>query len=92
MLDAATTTETNSGLMRAGNLFCYMSPIKPGFLAQEESLTGRELVTQVLYEDWISSFAEHPLCQLGHRPPVGDPVKAMEFLEFASPTANLKTS
>ena len=84
MLDAATTTETNSGLMRAGNLFCYMSPIKPGFLAQEESLTGRELVTQVLYEDWdiIGSLNIHYV-NWGIAHQSEDPVKAMEFLEFA---------
>ena len=84
MLDAATTTETNSGLMRAGNLFCYMSPIKPGFLAQEESLTGRELVTQVLYEDWdIIGTLNINYVNWGIAHQSEDPVKAMEFLEFA---------
>ena len=74
MLDAATTTETASSLMKAGNAFCYFSPIKPGFLAQEESLTARELVTPgPLRRLGYYRHPEHQLCQLGHRPPVGRP-------------------
>ena len=84
MLDAATTTETSSNLMKAGNAFCYFSPIKPGFLAQEESLTARELVTQVLYPEWdVIGSDRINFVNWGIAHQSEDPVKAMEFLEFA---------
>lgn len=87
-LDAATTTETSQNLVKAGTLFSYISPIKPGFLIQENVACGTEMVTQYLdaedgtksniigsgnvhYFDWgIAHQAE-------------DPVKAMQFLNFA---------
>ena len=84
MLDAATTTETTQGLMKAGSAFCYFSPIKPGFLAQEEATTARELVTQVLYPEWdiINSSAIN-FVNWGIAHQCEDPVKAMQFLNFA---------
>ena len=84
MLDAATTTETTASLMKAGSAFCYFSPIKPGFLAQEESTTARELVTQVLYPEWdiIGSYNIN-FVNWGIAHQCEDPVKAMQFLNFA---------
>lgn len=84
MLDAATSTETAANLMKAGSAFCFFEPIKPGYLAQEESLTGRELVTQILYEDWDIIGSLHiNYVNWGIAHQSEDPVKAMEFLEFA---------
>ena len=84
MLDAATTTETTANLMKAGSAFCYFSPIKPGFLAQEEATTARELVTQVLYPEWdiIGSYNIN-FVNWGIAHQCEDPVKAMQFLNFA---------
>lgn len=84
MLDAATTTETTQSLMKAGSAFCYFSPIKPGFLAQEEATTARELVTQVLYPEWdiIGSYNIN-FVNWGIAHQCEDPVKAMQFLNFA---------
>ena len=84
MLDAATTTETTASLMKAGSAFCYFSPIKPGFLAQEEATTARELVTQVLYPEWdiIGSYNIN-FVNWGIAHQCEDPVKAMQFLNFA---------
>ena len=84
MLDAATTPETTASLMKAGSAFCYFSPIKPGFLAQEEATTARELVTQVLYPEWdiIGSYNIN-FVNWGIAHQCEDPVKAMQFLNFA---------
>lgn len=84
MLDAATTTETSANLMKAGSSFCYFSPIKPGFLAQEESIVGRELVTQFLYPEWdIIGSLNINYVNWGIAHQSEDPVKAMQFLNFA---------
>lgn len=84
MLDAATTTETSANLMKAGSSFCYFSPIKPGFLAQEESLTARELVTQFLYPEWdVIGSLNINYVNWGIAHQSEDPVKAMQFLTFA---------
>ena len=84
MLDAATTTETSANLMKAGSSFCYFSPIKPGFLAQEQTTTARELVTQVLYPDWdIIGTLNINYVNWGIAHQSEDPVKAMQFLNFA---------
>ena len=70
--------------MKAGSAFCYFSPIKPGFLAQEEATTARELVTQVLYPEWdiIGSYNIN-FVNWGIAHQCEDPVKAMQFLNFA---------
>lgn len=84
MLDAATTTETQQSLMKAGSAFCYFSSIKPGFLAQEEATTARELVTQVLYPEWdIIGSCNINFVNWGIAHQCEDPVKAMQFLNFA---------
>ena len=81
MLDAATTTETSANLMKAGNAFAFFEPIKPGYLAQEESLTGRELVTQNLYDGVIATLnVNYMNWGIAHQSE--DPVKAMQFLNF----------
>ncbi len=84
MMDAATTTETSANLMKAGSAFCYFSPIKPGFLAQEEAVTARELTTQFLYPQWdiIGSYNIN-FVNWGIAHQCEDPVKAMQFLNFA---------
>lgn len=84
MLDAATTTESSANLMKAGSAFCYFSPIKPGFLAQEEAVTGRELVTQFLYPEWdVIGTGNIHFVNWGIAHQSEDPVKAMQFLNFA---------
>jgi len=83
MLDAATTTESSSNLVKAGNTFAYLSPIKPGFLIQEEKVTGYELVTayienaNYLYSSSVNFFNWAIAANSK------DPAKAMQFLNFA---------
>ncbi len=38
--DAATDTQGTAAMMKAGNTFSYLNPIKPGFLAEAESANG----------------------------------------------------
>lgn len=87
MKDAATTTESNANLMKAGNTFSYVSPLKPGFLIQEQKLTGRELVTVPLNKSFIISsgvdFFNWGIAQNSK-----NPVKAMQFLNFAYTNAD----
>lgn len=83
MLDAATTTESNSNLMKAGNTFAYLSPIKPGFLVQEQKVTGYELVTAYIENannlySYSVNFFNWAIAANSK-----DPVKAMQFLNFA---------
>lgn len=87
-LDAATTTETNQNLVKAGSLFSYISSIKPGFLIQENASCGMEMVTQYLGDQngnpaanlWTNSvnFFDWGIAQQAQ-----DKVKAMEFLNYA---------
>lgn len=87
-LDAATTTETTQNLVKAGTLFSYISPIKPGFLIQENVACGTEMVTQYLeVEDGtksniIASGNVHYF-DWGIAHQSEDPAKAMQFLNFA---------
>lgn len=87
-LDAATTTETPANLVKAGTLFSFIDPIKPGYLIQQNAACGMEMTYAYLdaedgtksniigsgnvhYFDWgIAHQSE-------------DPVKAMQFLNFA---------
>ncbi len=81
MLDSATTTETTANLQKAGNIFAFFSPIKPGYLAQQESLEGIELVTQNLYTGVIATGnVNYMNWGIAHQ--CEDPVKAMQFLNF----------
>jgi len=87
-LDAATTTETSSNLVKAGSLFSYISTIKPGFLVQENAVCGREMVTAYLGDD-----DGNPLNDLmsnainffnwGIAQQSEDKVKAAQFLNYA---------
>lgn len=83
MLDAATTTESNANLLKAGNTFAYLSPIKPGFLVQEQKVTGYELVTAYienannLYSNSVNFFNWAIAANSKN------PEKAMQFLNFA---------
>ncbi len=83
MQDAATTTETSAALIKAGNAFSYISPIKPGFLQQANQQCGMEMCcalfdgaeyvysTGVNFYDWgIAANSKNP-------------EKAMQFLNFA---------
>lgn len=83
MLDAATTTESNANLVKAGNSFSYLSPIKPGFLVQEEKTIGYELVTAYIeHENNLFSNSVN-FFNWGIAAGSKDPAKAMEFLNFA---------
>ncbi|NLO84134.1 MAG: ABC transporter substrate-binding protein [Clostridiales bacterium] len=83
MLDAATTTESNQNLLKAGNTFAYLSPIKPDFLIQEEKTTGYELVTA--YVENVSNLYSYSVnfFNWGIASNSKDPAKAMQFLNFA---------
>lgn len=87
-LDAATTTETNQNLVKAGSLFSYISSIKPGFLIQENASCGTEMVTQYLGDQngnpaanlWTNSvnFFDWGIAQQAE-----DKIRSMEFLDYA---------
>lgn len=87
-LDAATTTETSQNLVKAGSLFSYLSPIKPGFLVQENVSCNTEMVTAYIgFDDGKTSnmiastnvnFFNWGIAQQSE-----DKVKAMQFLNFA---------
>lgn len=87
-LDAATTTETNQNLVKAGSLFSYISSIKPGFLIQENVSCGTEMVTQYLGDLdgnpcanlWTNSvnFFDWGIAQQSE-----NKEKAMQFLNYA---------
>jgi putative aldouronate transport system substrate-binding protein len=95
-LDAATSTETVWSMVRAGTLFSYLSPIKPGFLIQENASCGREMVyayigtedrsndSNNLYTNSVNFF------NWGIAAGSKDPVKAMQFLNwcYKSPEFN----
>jgi len=88
MLDSATTTESSANMVKAGTLFSYLSPIKPGFIAQANSQCATEMVTA-----YISNDAGEPVNNLftnsvnffnwGIATNSKDKVKAMQFLNFA---------
>lgn len=83
MPDAAITNEANVNLIKAGNAFSYFSAIKPGFLNQENKLTGYEMVvalfdnTDFLYSQG-TNFLNWSIAANSK-----NPVKAMEFLNYA---------
>lgn len=83
MPDAATTTEANSNLVKAGNTFCYLAPIKPGYLIQEEKVTGYELEIALIENShnlYTYSVNFFNWCIASNSK---NPEKAMEFLNFA---------
>lgn len=87
-LDAATSNDTSQGLVQAGSLFSYFSPIKPGFLIQENVSCGREMVTAYIDKD--DGRASNIICSnnvntfdWGIAQQSQDKVKAMQFLNFA---------
>lgn len=87
-LDAATSTEAASALVRAGTLFSYLSTIKPGFLVQENAACGMEMVTAYIDGDdgEISNYMTTNNVNFfnwGIANNSEDKVKAMEFLNFA---------
>lgn len=49
--DAATDTQGSATMMKAGNTFSYLTSIKPGFLAEQESANGTDL--------YVMYFNEH---------------------------------
>lgn len=51
--DAATAQEVPTNMIRAGNTFCYMSGIKPGFLSESEANNG-----QKMYAIYVNNFTE----------------------------------
>lgn len=86
-LDAATTTETSQNLVKAGSLFSYFSPIKPGFLAQENVVCNQEMVTAYIDKD--DGSVSNIICSnnvnffnWGIAQQSEDKVKAMQFLNY----------
>jgi putative aldouronate transport system substrate-binding protein len=95
-LDAATTSEMASSLVRAGTLFSYLSPIKPGFLIQENATTGREMVYAYIGTEDRSNNSNNlytysvNFFNWGIAASSKDPIKAMQFLNwcYKSPEFN----
>lgn len=91
-MDAATTTETSQNLVKADSLFCYFSPIKPGFLAQENVSCGEEMITAYINKD--DGSISNIICtdnvnffNWGIAQQSEDKVKAMQFLNYAYSTS-----
>ena len=88
LLDAATTTETASSLMQAGQLFSYMSAIKPGFHVQEYNRHGHQVATAFfgmrdgtpVNNLWSSSVH---FINWGIATNTTDAARAMQFLNWA---------
>jgi putative aldouronate transport system substrate-binding protein len=95
-LDAATSTETAQSLVRAGTLFSYLSPVKPGFLIQENAACGWEMVIAYIGTEDRSNDANNlatfnvNFFNWGIAASSKDPVKAMQFLNwcYKSPEFN----
>jgi putative aldouronate transport system substrate-binding protein len=95
-LDAATSTETASSLVRAGTLFSYLSSIKPGFLIQENVSCGREMVYAYIGTEDRSNDSNNlytysvNFFDWGIAANSKDPAKAMQFLNwcYKSPDFN----
>ncbi|MDR0760646.1 MAG: ABC transporter substrate-binding protein [Treponema sp.] len=95
-LDAATTTETAQSMVRAGTLFSYLNPIKPGFLIQANAECGREMVTAYIGTEYRSNDSNNlytssvNFFNWGIAASSKDPVKAMQFLNwcYKSPEFN----
>jgi len=90
-LDAATTTETSSNLVKAGSLFSFLAPIKPGYLAQTNVDCNREMVTAYINKD--DGSVSNIICtdnvnffNWGIARQSEDKVKAMQFLNYAYST------
>jgi putative aldouronate transport system substrate-binding protein len=87
MPDAATSTESASNLVKAGNAFSYVSQTKPGFLVQEERVTGYELEIAQIEEGLLMSSGVN-FFNWGIANNSENPEKAMEFLNFAYTNAD----
>jgi putative aldouronate transport system substrate-binding protein len=92
-LDAATTTDTSSNLVKAGSLFSYFAPIKPGYLTQASASDGREMVYAYIGKDdgTVSNMigsANVNFFDWGIAQQSEDKVKAMQFLDFAYSSAD----
>lgn len=55
MKDTMTNTETAANLVKAGKLFAYFSPLKPGFAVQEKLSTTYDMVTATLSEPYLTT-------------------------------------
>lgn len=87
-LDAATSTESSTNLVKAGTLFSFLANIKPGYLVQTNSLCGMEMVYAYLgNDDGTESNYLHThnvnFYNWGIANNSQDKVKAMQFLNFA---------
>jgi putative aldouronate transport system substrate-binding protein len=95
-LDAATNMERAQSLVRAGTLFSYFSPIKPGFLIQENAACGREMITAYIGTEDRSNDSNNlytysvNFFNWGIAASSKDPVKAVQFLNwcYKSPVFN----
>jgi len=87
-LDSATSTESVANLMKAGNLFSFISAIKPGYEIQAKAQTTYDVATAYIGRDdgtevnnlWTNAIN---FFNWGIARNTSDPVKAMQFLNFA---------
>lgn len=49
--DAVTDTQGSAALMKSGSIFSYLSPLKPGFLAEANTTNGRECYAMYFGQD-----------------------------------------
>jgi putative aldouronate transport system substrate-binding protein len=57
MKDAATSQEAQANIVKAGKAFGYFANMKPGFERQEQNITGHEMVSVVLTDNYLLSTA-----------------------------------
>jgi putative aldouronate transport system substrate-binding protein len=55
MKDAATSQEAQANIVKAGKAFGYFANMKPGFERQEQNITGHEMVSVVLTDNYLLS-------------------------------------
>lgn len=88
LMDAATTTQHQRDLFANGQIFSYISPIKPGFEVHVYNETGIEVTTAFIGTDegevinnlWTNSVN---FINWGIAQNTSDVSKAMQFLNFA---------
>ena len=83
MPDAATSTESSANLVKAGNAFSYLSPVKPGFLTQANINCGHEMIVAFIEDAEYTYSSGVNFFNWGIAHTSKDPAKAMQFLNYA---------
>lgn len=77
--DVTTATEAGVGLMKGGNLFCYIGANKPGIETQEKNASGMDITAVQVLDTFTSTAANW---QWAIPENCEDPEKAMQFINL----------